>query len=100
MMTMTSLRTSGITMFDCLKLDEDNDEAKQMRVLRSPVMYSMARYLRAACKVGKCGSTNVCVDVLHGILYDSGLLMHVYDAAAPFLLCFPLGVTYWHLNVA
>ena len=60
---MTSLRTSGITMFDCLKLDKDNDEAKQMRVLRSPVMYSMARYLRAACKVGKCGSTNVCVDV-------------------------------------
>ena len=87
-------------MFVFLKLDKDNDEAKQMRVLRSPVMYSMARYLRAACKVGKCGSTNVFVDVLHGILYDSGLLMHVYDAGASFLPRFLLYVTYWHLSVA
>ena len=46
-------------MFDCSKLDKDNDEAKQMRVLSSPVVYSMAGYLRAACKVRKCGNTNV-----------------------------------------
>ena len=91
-MTMTSLRTSGITMFDCLKLDKDNDEAKQMRVLRSPVMYSMARYLRAACKVGKCGSTNVCVDVSVSVCLCLPLSVSVWLCVSVYF-CVSLGVT-------
>ena len=79
-------------MFDCLKLDKDNDEAKQMRVLRSPVMYSMARYLRAACKVGKCGSTNVCVDVSVSVCLCLPLSVSVWLCVSVYF-CVSLGVT-------
>ena len=79
-------------MFDDLKLDKNNDEAKQMRVLRSPVMYCMARYLRATCKVGNCGSANVCVDVSVSVCLCLPLSVSVWLCVSVYF-CVSLGVT-------